>query len=289
MSEIVLADNRYGKAAIRLVRVDRTPGHHTIKDVTVRVALEGAFDDVHTAGDNSPVVATDTMRNTAYAFARDHLDRSIEAYGRALARHFAAFPQVSRATVTIDEQRWQRLVGPDGPSDHAFVRAGDLTRLAEVQVGADGVEQVEAGVAELTLLKTTHSAFSGFDRDRFTTLADTEDRLLATRLSARWRYGAGRAMQADAEYDFDGAFDAVLACLLEVFAAHHSPSVQSTIWQLGQAVLSRRPEIDEIRFVLPNLHHWPADLAPFGMTNDKVVYVATSEPRGVIEGTIRRS
>lgn len=283
---IRLGANRYGKAEIRLVRVQRGRGRHEVKDLTVRVALEGDFDAIHTSGDNAACIATDTMKNTAYVFARDHLAGSIEAYGVALAGHFLEFDQVSRSTVSVDEHRWTRIVASDGASDHAFFRTGDLTRRATVAVVRGEPPAVEAGIADLTLLKTTHSAFTGFDRDRFTTLAETDDRLLATKLSARWRYRPG--LVAAAGFDFDAAFEGVLAVLLDVFARHESPSVQSTIWQLGEAILAARTEIDEISFELPNLHHWPVDLSPFGMTNDREVYVATSEPRGVIEATIRR-
>ena len=98
---IELAANRYGKAAIRLVRVARGPDGHRLRDLTVAIALEGDFEAAHTDGDNSLVIATDTMKNTAYAFAKDHLDGSIEEYGRALAEHFLEAPQVDVATVNI--------------------------------------------------------------------------------------------------------------------------------------------------------------------------------------------
>ncbi len=284
-SGIRLGPNRYGKAEIRLVRVERTPGRHEVKDLTVRVALEGNFDAIHTAGDNAACIATDTMKNTAYVFAKDRLSGSIEAYARALAGHFLESAQVERSTVMVDQHRWTRIALEGEASDHAFFRSGDLTRTASVTVQHDGGATFEAGIDGLTLLKTTHSAFSGFARDEYTTLAETEDRLLATRLSARWRYGSAAG---DAGFDFDAAFESVLAIVLGVFARHHSPSVQSTIWQLGEAILAARPEIDEISFELPNLHHWPADLERFGLSNDGEIYVATSEPRGVIEATIRR-
>ena len=57
---------------------------------------------------------------------------------------------------------------------------------------------------------------------------------------------------------------------------------------MANAMLERHEELDEIRMVLPNLHHWTVDLSAFGMTNDKVVYVATTEPHGLIEATVRR-
>ena len=66
---IELGPNRYGKSAIRLVKVVRDGPRHTIRDLTVDIALEGDFTAAHVDGDNAHVVATDTMKNTVYAFA----------------------------------------------------------------------------------------------------------------------------------------------------------------------------------------------------------------------------
>ena len=278
---IELTSNRYGKAAIRIVRVGRDTTPHRLRDITVAVALEGDFDAAHTDGDNTLVVATDTMKNTAYAFAADHLTASIEAYASALGRHFLDFDQVDRAIVNVREHAWRPLDTGGGTAGGAFVRGGEGTRIATVASGRDETV-VEAGIEDLVVMKTSRSAFSGFPRDRFTTLADTEDRLMATRLTAIWRYGAPGV-------DFDTTWNAVRGTLLEVFADHDSPSVQASIWIIGKAMLERHQELEEVRMVLPNLHHWTVDLEQFGIDNDRLVYVSTTEPHGLIEATIRRS
>ncbi len=277
---IELSANRYGKAAIRIVRVGRDETPHRLRDLTVAVALEGEFTAAHTDGDNSSVVATDTMKNTAYAFAHDHLDGPIEAYGRVLAEHFLEFDQVDRATVNIRGHHWRPIDVAGQPAPDAFVRGGEGTRIATV-AAVRGSTTVEAGVEDLVVMKTTRSAFEGFPRDRYTTLPETDDRLMATKITAIWRYGSP-------DLDFDGVFLAVRTTLLEVFADHHSPSVQTSIWIMAKAMLERHEELDEVRMVLPNLHHWTVDLSPFGITNDKTVYVATTEPHGLIEATVRR-
>ena len=278
---ITLGANNYGKARVRLVKVTRTPGRHTIKDLTVRVTLEGNFTDAHVTGDQGNVVATDTMKNTVYALAKDGLTGSSEAYGLILARHFLQFPQVDRATVTIAEHRWSRLSVGGAPSDHAFMRTGDMTRTAVVSAARDGAT-VDAGIEDLIVMKTTKSAFTGFPRDKFTTLKDTDDRIMATKVTSSWRYET-------TDLDFDASFDAITATLLDVFAEHFSPAVQTSIWLMGEAVLKQHLAVNRISFALPNLHHWLVDLSPFGMTNDKEIYVATSEPYGLIEATIQRS
>lgn len=279
---IELADDRYGKEAIRLVRLVRGPDRHEVRDLTVGISLEGAaLASAFTAGDNSPVIATDTMKNTVYAFARDRLDGSIEAFGRTLAEHFAAFLQVDRATVTLREHRWQRLPSMHGtPAPDAFARDGSWTRVATVTVAGDAIS-VEAGIEDLALMKTARSAFAGFPRDAYTTLPETDDRIMATQVRVRWRY-------ASPEVDHDPAFEALRATFLEVFAEHESPSVQASIWVVGRAILERHPEVTEVTMAMPNLHHLLVDLTPFGLDNPGLVFVATREPRGLIEATVRR-
>jgi urate oxidase len=280
---IELGANRYGKAAIRIVRVGRDSTPHRLRDVTVAVALEGDFAAAHIDGDNSLVVATDTMKNTAYAFAADHLDGSIETYATALGRHFLEFDQVERAIVNVREHAWRPIDAAGQPAESAFVRAGEGTRVATVAVGRDETV-VEAGIEDLVVMKTTRSAFSGFPRDRFTTLAETDDRLMATRLTAIWTYDSGAPA-----VDYDVLWNDVRGTLLEVFADHDSPSVQASIWIIAKAMLERHVELDEVRMVLPNLHHWTVDLEQFGIANDRLVYISTTEPHGLIEATIRRS
>jgi len=278
---IELSSDRYGKAAIRIVRVGRHETPHRLRDLTVAIALEGDFAAAHTDGDNALVIATDTMKNTAYAFAVDHLHGSIEHYATALARHFLAEPQVERATVDVREHGWAPIAVDRTTARDAFVRSGEGTRVATVAVTRDGATLVEAGVEDLVVMKTTRSSFEGFPRDRYTTLAETDDRLLATKMTAVWRYGPS-------EIDFDATWPAVRTTMLETFADHDSPSAQASIWVMANAMLERHAELEEVRMVLPNLHHWTVDLAPFGITNDRTVYVATSEPHGLIEATVRR-
>ena len=281
-----LGDNRYGKSRIRLVTVRRGPDRHHLRDLTVAVALEGDFDAVHTRGDNAGVVATDTMKNTVYAFARERLTGPPEAFGLELARHFAGYEACSRAFIDIEEHRWLRIPEEGAEAPDAFVRAGDLTRLAHVAVGEAGTVEVEAGVGDLTVMKTTKSAFTGFDRDRYTTLPEVDDRLMATKLKATWGYRA--ELVAAGSFDFDAAWDRARLALRQSLADHFSPSVQASIWIMGTAIMDAEPSIDWVRMVLPNLHHWQVDLSPYGLDNPGEVFVSTTEPHGLIDATVRR-
>lgn len=280
-----LGPNRYGKSGIRLVTVQRGGDRHDLRDRTVDVSLEGAFRAAHVDGDNAGLIATDTMKNTVYALAREQGAGSPEAFGLDVARHFAGFAQVSRATVTIREHGWRRISTPAGPAPDAFSRSGDETRVAIATAGDDG-SGVEAGIEGLTVLKTTKSAFVGFDRDRYTTLPEAEDRIMATRIEARWGYDRRATAPG---FPADRAFGDARSALLETFAEHVSPSVQASVWTLARAMFAAVPEIDWVRMVLPNLHHWAVDLTPFGLDNPAQVFVATTEPHGLIEATVRRA
>ena len=276
---IEVGRNAYGKSAIRLVKVVRAETPHRVRDLTIAIALEGDFAASYSDGDNSAVIATDTMKNTAYALAGEYLTGAIEDFGIVLGRHFlAAGDEVERVRVTIAEHAWR----PIGDAPDAFTRDGSETRTALVVVGRDGTA-IRAGIDGLSVMKATRSAFSGFPRDRFTTLKETEDRIMATRVTASWAYDPA------VECDFERSFGAVRATFLDVMADHHSVSVQASIWIVGKAVLERHAEVAEITMSLPNLHHWTVDLSPFGIENDREVYVSTTEPHGLIEATIRRS
>jgi urate oxidase len=270
-----LGANRYGKSAIRLVKVVRDGPSHRIRDLTVAIALEGEFASAHVEGDNSLVVATDTMKNTVYALAGEHLTGAVEEFAVVLGRRFLESDQVARAIVSIDEHAWSRI----GDAPDAFVRDQASRRTAVVASERDSVS-FEAGIADLTVMKSGKSAFFGFPRDEFTTLPDTDDRLMATRVNAAWRY-AGPT-------DFDQAHEAIRSTLLEAFAEHESQSVQHTIWLVGRAIVERHPEVAEVTLTMPNLHHWLADLSPFGLPNDRSIFIPTTEPHGLIQGTIRR-
>ncbi|SNS04452.1 factor-independent urate hydroxylase [Actinomadura mexicana] len=271
---IVLGPNRYGKAETRVVRVTRDGGTHRIKDLNVSVALSGAMDEVHLTGDNAAVLPTDTQKNTVYAFAGKHGIGTIEDFGLLLARHFVDSRQaVAHARVEIREYGWRRITG-----GHSFVRDGGEVRTALVHCGA-GAESVVSGLTDLVVLNSTGSEFHGFARDEYTTLEPTDDRILATAVTAQWRHRSTAGA-------WDDSYAAARDGLLRAFAETHSLSLQQTLYQMGRRVLDERTEICEVRLSLPNKHHFLVDLEPFGMDNDNEVYLAADRPYGLIEGTV---
>ena len=275
----------YGKSEIRLVKVMRRPAGHDLLDLTVDVGLEGDFDAAYLDGDNTGLLATDTMRNAVYALAKQDPIDDIESFGARLVEHFlAAGPGVTRATVRLVEHPWARLEVGGRPHQHAFQRGSGGNRVATVSGDGGGVGglQIEAGIDDLLVLKTTGSGWEGFLRDRYTTLADTSDRILATIITARWSY-RGR------DVDFGAAWHEVRRTILEAFCDHYSPSVQFTLHHMGKAVLEARPEVARISFSLPNKHHLLYDLGRFDLENENEIFHATSEPYGLIVGTVERS
>jgi len=269
-----LGSNSYGKSGIRLVRVARRGGTHDLQDLTVAVRFEGDFESAHVAGDNSAVLPTDTMKNTVYAVARESPAEDIEELALALSEHFLSEnPAVSLVEVSIEQRLWNRLDGT------AFEGSRSDRRSARISRRHDGAT-VESGLTGLLILKSARSAFSGFRRDRYTTLAETEDRILATSLTAEWTH-------ASAQGPFSG-WEAVRRTLLETFAVHDSASVQHTLYAMGEAALGRHPELAQIRMTMPNKHHLLVDLQRFGIANENEIFVATEEPYGLIEATVTR-
>jgi urate oxidase len=272
--------NRYGKSRVRLVTVRRASDPHDVVDLTIDIALEGAFEAVYTDGDNRSCLATDTMKNTVYAFARrDPIDH-VEAFVSRLSEHFAAKPGVSLVRIDATEHPWERLLVAGRPHPHAFARRGEEEWTTLVTRSADGLT-VTSGLRGLVVLKTADSAFSGFPRDEFTTLPDTRDRILATSITAAWRYTPGFS-------DFS-ARTAVRTALVETFASHRSESVQQTLYAMGEAALAACQGVADIQISLPNRHHLPVDLAPFGLDNPNEIFVATDQPFGLIEARISRT
>lgn len=289
---IELSENQYGKAETRVVRIYRDTERHEIRDLNVSTALRGDFDAAHLTGDQANVLPTDSQKNTCFAYAKERGVGAIEDYALALAGHFVTdIPSVNRARVEVEEYRWERVqVGGTG-HPHTFVRAGHEVRTAAVTVEATGdfsASWVVAGIKDLIVLKSTGSEFAGFYRDRYTTLAETTDRILATSLTVRWRYASPRASTAGGSGGWDEAFWRVRQILLERFALVHSRALQQTLQEMGAAVLAEREDVVEVRLSAPNKHHFLADLAPFGLDNPGEVFHAADRPYGLIQCAVRR-
>ncbi|MFH8251702.1 factor-independent urate hydroxylase [Microbacterium sp. B2969] len=286
MVRVSLGANKYGKAENRVVRIVRDTPRHEIVDLSVSSQLRSAaLADSYLTGDNSKVVATDTQKNTVFAFAKAHGIPSPEEFLLTLSRHFTTeFDWIDGGLWQAEQYEWERILVDGQPHDHSFVRSGRGTRLASVQVEG-GATHVTGGVKDLVVLKSTGSEFAGFPRDRYTTLVETDDRIMATSVTGRWRFLPDAV---EAGIDYNGLYAEVTAVLLSTFATVHSLALQQTLFAMGAAAIEARPEIAEVRFAMPNKHHFVYDLSPFGLENPNEVFFAADRPYGLIEGTVVR-
>jgi urate oxidase len=269
-----LGPNRYGKAEVRLLKVDRDTDRHVLHDLAVSIALSGDLAAVHLEGDNTAVLPTDTQKNTVYAFAREHGVGEIEDFAGRLARHFVDSQQrITAARVHVEEHRWDRI------GDHSFAQPGGEIRTATVSYDGRGA-RVLSGITGLLLLSSTGSEFRGFAQDRYTTLAETDDRILCTSVDATWRY-AGPGGE-----DWSAGHDAARTALTTAFADTYSRSLQQTLYAMGDRLVRCTPGVAEVRLSLPNRHHFLVDLEPFGLDNPGEVFHVADRPYGLIEGTV---
>lgn len=280
MTNIILGKNQFGKAEVRVVRVTRDTARHEIEDLNVTSQLRGDFASAHFDGNNENVVPTDTQKNTVYAFAKEGIGSPEEFLIRLGSHFFTEFDWVTGGRWEADQYTWERIPVDGEGHDHSFVRGGTETRTALVQIDG-GETTVIAGLTDLKVLKTTESGFVGYPKDKYTTLQETTDRILATSVTAKWRYGRN-------DIDFNEVYADVRRLLLEGFTANYSYALQNTLHDMADAVIAAHPEIEEVRFSTPNSHHFVVDLSPFGLENPNEVFYAADRPYGLIEASFLR-
>jgi urate oxidase len=276
-----LIQHNYGKTKVRVLKVFRAGAIHSIKELDVQVMLQGNFDASYTKSDNRLVVATDSIKNTVNVFAKQKLGMETELFGIALGEHFLAkYKHVSRVEVSLAEHCWNRISVGGKPHAHSFLEKSAAKPFTKI-ISTHAKTEVESGIEELFILKTTSSGFENFLRDEFTTLPETSDRICATKLKATWTF-------AKKPKNYSATNGKILDAMLETFAKNFSPSVQVTLFQMGEAALKTTKEISKIRIAMPNKHCLLINLKPFGLENKNELFVPTDEPHGQIEGTVAR-
>ncbi len=276
-----LLANRYGKARVRVMKILRHGGTHTIKEIDVAALLTGNFAASYTSADNSKVVATDTIKNTINALAKEHLGTEIERFASTVGQHFLKrYAQVESASVEIQAKNWERMQINGEPHAHSF-QAGSEAKIWTHVLGKRESATIRSGVRELVILKSTGSGWEGYPKDEYTTLPETNDRVLATSFDATWTWSAAPA-------DYNAANETILAAMLSIFADNYSPSAQASVYEMGKAALEACAEISRVELKMPNKHCLLINLSPFGLENKNEVFVPTDEPHGQIEGTVVR-
>ena len=288
---IVLGENRYGKAENRVFRITRRGDTHDILDLNVSVQLTGDFADTHLTGDNAKVLPTDTQKNTVFALSHELGPLEPEAFGIALARHFlGSQPHVNGAEIRIERYPWHRIESKGRPHPRAFRRDGSHVRTATIRASRDGAglkTWITSGLEDLIVLKTGDSAFKDYVRDKYTTLKETDDRVMATEVSARWRWSSCDPAALE-RVDWAASHAAAMDSLMSTFAEHYSLSLQQTLYAMGEQLLTEQEGVAAVRLSLPNKHHFVVDLSPFGRDNRNEVHIAADRPYGFIEAVVQR-
>ncbi len=282
-----LVHNSYGKSGVRLSKIIRHADYQELRELTANIQLEGDFAGSYLDGDNSQIIATDSMKNTVYVLAAEHPFTTLESFAHDLALHFLkTYSHVTEATVHLVEDLWLRIPTDGKPHPHAFVSGGNEKRIASVIADRESIS-MQSGIDNLVVAKTTDSQFWGFIRDQYTTLPEARDRIMATSIEASWLYRAETKSEAD-KIDFNKNYDTIRTIILDIFATQHSLAVQQTLYEMGEAVLAAISDIEEISITMPNQHRIAFNLEPFGQKNQNEIFVPIDEPYGLISGTIKR-
>jgi urate oxidase len=277
-----LADNRYGKHRVRVVKVTRQDGMHTVREWSVDILIEGDYDDAFRTGSNVDILPTDTMKNTVYSTARRSSASCIEEFAKDLIAHFlTTYGHADSVSVEIKEKAWTHLEIGGRPHPTSFQQSSGERQTTSVTGSRSSGLNVTSGLSDLVILKTADSAFAGYIKDPLTTLRETTDRLFGTDVTASWTYNSS-------DLPFAKLRAEIRASLLSAFADHKSLSVQHTLFAMAEAVLAQVSAVSDIKLTMPNKHCLLVDLSPFGQDNPNEIFVPTEEPHGYIEARVTR-
>lgn len=272
--------NHYGKHMVRLLRVTQKEAVHEVAEWEADVLVEGDLAGSYLSEDNSSIVPTDTVKNTVLALAHDLDTATRDGFALALAEHFLKkYDHLTACDVEVREKLWKRMSHDGKAHAHSFVRDANGKTFSSVRAERGKPAKRAAGIRDFVIMKTTESGFVGYPKCDLTTLPETTDRVLATSMDARWDY-AGDAANLDA---------AIVEVMLKVFSETYSPSVQRTLYQMGEAALASFHGLERIKLTMPNKHYLGLDLTKVGRpAGQKKVFLPTDDPFGYIEAMVAR-
>ena len=277
-----LIRNTYGKGRVRVMRISRDGDTQSVCQLSVRAMLEGDFARAYTDGDNSTSTSTDTIKNIVNVVARENTGLSTEEFGQVLAQKYLdLYPQATKVSITAHETKWSRLEIGGQPHPHSFLLDSNGKPTVEVVAPRGAAMTTASGIDSFTFMKSTQSGWENFYKDKYSTIQPTHDRMCATAMVASWVW-SGKPTS------YPVANKKILDTLLEVFATTYSPSMQNSLFHMGEAALAAVPEIAEISMSCPNIHFILMNLSAFGIDNNNDVFLPTDEPHGQIECTIGR-
>lgn len=276
-----LIKNRYGKGRVRIMRIHRDGDKQDVSQLSIKAMLEGDFGRAYTDADNSTSTSTDTIKNIVNVVARENTALSTEEFCQVLAkRYLDLYPQANSVSITAHETKWARLAVDGELHPHAFLLDSNGKPTVEIHATRDGMV-MSSGLDGFTFMKSTESGWENYYTDKYSTIQPTNDRICATAMVASWTWSGHPASYPETNKK-------ILDTLLKEFATTYSPSVQNSLYRMGEKVLAAVPEISEISMACPNIHFIPMNLSAFGLDNNNDVFLPTDEPHGQIECTVGR-
>ncbi len=235
--------NYYGKGDVIAYRLNRdgvTPeGQSPVFGANVQLLVYGdAFWPTYTTGDNTGLVATDSMKNFIQRETLNFTGPDLEAYCQFLAQKFVAtYEQVEGAQVSAVEIPYGAISGQSG----SFQPGGNERLTARVESNRSGVAETVSGIKGFRMVRLGGSAFYGFVRDQYTTLPEIKNRPLNMWLDLEWQYTAPEHALSNGRTS-----SRVRDLVFATFGAFESGSIQQVIYQMGTKILAEIPSIAEI-------------------------------------------
>ena len=165
-----------------------------------------------------------------------------------------------------------------------FIQASSELQTTQVKRSRHGDYSIVSGLKDLKVMKTANSSFVQFYKDPLTTLPEAADRLFGTAIQADWTYG-----DTSSTIDFEKTRQQIRSLVVDVFAEHHSASVQHTLHAIAGFILERVPAVKKIQMTMPNIHCLPVDMTRFGEENKNEVFMPVDDPHGYIQCSLTRS
>ncbi|HWE51757.1 MAG TPA: urate oxidase [Bryobacteraceae bacterium] len=241
----------YGKGDVTVYRLNRDGANPPVFGANVLILIYGdAFWPTYTTGDNSNLVATDSMKNFIQRETLNFAGDDLESYCRFIAAKFlATYPQAEGAQVSASRIPYDGLSGEASPV--SFAPGGPDCAHALIELTRAGAEittaEIRSGIRGFRLLRLNGSAFKGFVRDQYTTLPDIANRPLHMWLDLDWTY-----VNSDAAFTSGVITAKVRQLIFDVFNSFESGSIQQIIYQIGARMLQDIDSIAEINLEAQN-------------------------------------
>lgn len=232
----------YGKGDVSVYRLNRDgrapAGQSPVFGASVTLLVHGAaFWPTYVTGDNTNLIATDSMKNFIQRETMNFAGGDLEGLCHFLGTSFLTrYPQVEGLQVSAEEIPFEQL----GESV-AFAPGGPTRAVTRVEMDRSRLISVVSGLKGFKGLRLGGSAFHGFVRDEYTTLPDLYDRPLHMWLDVDWTY-----VRPEAGLSNGNVTATVRRIVNEVFRTFESGSIQQIIHAMGTRILADVPTVAQV-------------------------------------------